>query len=329
MRYRFKVQMLSVHKSVTFNVPNLQVLESIGLSYFVKKVVYIFILFVLAGFTSNAIPSYIDYAYEQDNNIFYHVINTDKIFKIENASNPSLAPDGSKLAYRKYLSSKPGCPSVIDIFYFRANTTHTLNTKTVCNHSPKWSPDGSQLAFVSIINNKFSISLFDSTKFIRAIYPSVNSDLADFNWLCDNISFSINDLDSIWQIDTSGSVKKSFDIKKITKGSWIETPTNLFFTENNNFIYFDAYNDTGTTRRFPGLPGAIYQYSFENDSLTRLTSNQFQSRGDFILCGQVIFVSAFTNSKKNGFSIFKIEKGQAKEIIKNASNITVSTKNSL
>jgi Tol biopolymer transport system component len=268
-----------------------------------KVLSYIFIFFILTSYkTSNS--SYIDYAFERNNNIYYHVFNSNNLFVINNASDPALSSNGLKLAYRKEFHTQGNSTSdTINVFDFNSNRTYKLTTKNRYNHSPKWSPNGSFLGFTSITNN--------------------------FNWLSDNKTFSINDLDSLWLIDFSGIVQKSYSMNKITKGNWITIPLTLYFSEDKKVIYFNAYNNTATCKRPPDGPCSIYQYSLLTDSLIKLTGNELQCRGNFVTNGQQIYVSAYTACNKYNISIFKVDNLHTKEVIKNAENITVAKKNSL
>lgn len=295
-----------------------------------KVLSYIFIFFILTSYkTSNS--SYIDYAFERNNNIYYHVFNSNNLFVINNASDPAVSPNGLKLAYRKEFHTQGNSRSdTINVFDFNSNRTYKLTTKNRYNHSPKWSPNGSFLGFTSITHNgKFSISIFDSSKLITSVIPSFDASCNNFNWLSDNKTFSINDLDSLWLIDFSGIVQKSYSMNKITKGNWITIPLTLYFSEDKKVIYFNAYNNSATCKRPPDGPCSIYQYSLLTDSLIKLTGNELQCRGNFVTNGQQIYVSAYTACNKYNISIFKVDNLHTKEVIKNAENITVAKKNSL
>jgi Tol biopolymer transport system component len=78
----------------------------------------------------------------------------------ENADNPAISPDGSKLAYNSNLHGDP------DIFVLNLTSPGTpaahLTTSAAEDVAPTWSPDGTMLAFASNRTGNFEIFTMDA-----------------------------------------------------------------------------------------------------------------------------------------------------------------------
>jgi len=287
----------------------------------------IFILFICA-FKPADQTSFIDYAFERGNNIYYHIYNVNKLIEIKEARDPNLSPDGLKLAFKKNVSKKTENFSQIKIFYFKSDSTYTINIKSSINGSPKWSPDGSVLGFTTQSSGELSLSTYDSTATVKSTKPAIKSDgIVDFYWLDDGKSYSVNDFDSLWVLDNYGKVKQSFEMYKITKGKWFVLPTTMFMTQND--FYFGAYNDKAKHKLFVDGPAAIYKYTFLKDKLVKLTNNEILCMSIFIKQGNSIYVSAWSNTKCRSHCIYKVDNKGTRIVLKDAMNLTLARHNSL
>ena len=73
------------------------------------------------------------------------------IFQLENATEPQISPDGKRIVYTRRFADtmKDSRPSNLWIVNFDGTGHRPLTSGSYTETTPRWSPDGSQLAFIS------------------------------------------------------------------------------------------------------------------------------------------------------------------------------------
>jgi Tol biopolymer transport system component len=265
---------------------------------------------------------FIDYAFERNSNIYYHIYDHDSLFVISNADMPNISPNGLKLAFREYRNNS----STIKVFDITANKITEINTNATYNHSPSWNPNGSCLAFISVTDSNVVINFQDTTGKLNSLIPP--NDCITAYWASDNETIILNNLDSLWFIDKSGTINKSYNIKTIIKDKWIVTPSAFGASDNNRYIFFIAFNNESSCRIFPDGPSALYRYDFKLNSIERITDNNLNCR-DFSIQGSIIFISATKACSGKQSDIYKYQNNSIKKVLRNGLSITTTKQNSL
>ena len=294
-----------------------------------KKEIILALLFVIIS-QITLYAAKMDYAFQRGKAVCYHIYKTNKTVSINNAYQPVLSPDGTKLAYRSISPSNYRISQIV-LFDINCGKSTILKTKTFANHSPQWITDGKFLAFSTILEDSiFSISIFDSTGFVKSVFPKIKSALlCDFKWIENEDKLSLYSLDSLWIVNLSGEILNSFDIRKLVKDCWIISPYTILISENKQFMYFNAYNKNASCEITPDGPDAIFRFSFQSDKLEKLTSDDLALRGDFVIVNGIVYASGFLNCDKNKPIIYKIEKKKHRVIIENGYDISVANLNEL
>src|SRR3974377_1676804 len=73
------------------------------------------------------------------------------VFRVQVAADPQISPDGSRIVYVRNSADISSDRRVSNLWLINsAGTGHrALTTGTYSDSSPRWSPDGTRLAFVS------------------------------------------------------------------------------------------------------------------------------------------------------------------------------------
>lgn len=287
-----------------------------------KHPLYILTLLFLSACASKSKTDCIDYAFLRDDKIYYHILKHDSLYQIDHADMPSVSPDGLKLAYRLNHDST----SSIRVLDLTTNSTYEVNTPYSHNHSPTWNANGSCLAFTSVTDRNIVINFLDINGQRNSFEPP--EDCITAAWACDNQSVILNTLDSLWFIDKSGVVKKSYNIQTIVKDKWVISPSIFVSSDNDKYLYFTAHNKESQCVTPADGPFAIYRYDFNLDTVVKITDNNIDCR-DFTVQGSTLFISAGKDCEKSQTTIYKFHNNTFTAVIKNGHAISTAKQNSL
>lgn len=287
-----------------------------------KHSLYILILLLLSVCRPQSKTDYVDYAFQRGDKVYYHMLNSDSLLEINQADMPSVSPDGLKLAYRLNYDSS----SSIWILDLTTNLTNEIKTPYTFNHSPAWNTDGSCLAFTSVTDRSVIISFLNKSGQLNSFEPPEGCIITA--WACDNQTVILNNLDSLWYIEKSGLVRKSYNIRTVVKDKWIVVPSTIATSDNDRFLYFTAQNKESSCVSPPDGPSAIYRYDFKTDSTIKISGNILNCR-DFSIQGSSIFISALKDCNHDQIGVYKYDNNVLTEVVKNGYSISTARKNSL
>lgn len=88
-------------------------------------------------------------------------ITVDDLYLIKTVEEPQISPDGTHVAYTVWTLDKNANKRAIWIATVRGARSKQFTSGEASDHSPRWSPDGKRLAFVSSRSGKSQIYLID------------------------------------------------------------------------------------------------------------------------------------------------------------------------
>src|SRR5437868_15464631 len=98
----------------------------------------------------------------------------DDLRQLRYAEDPQISPDGKLIAYTLVSRTRPGRPDgQIWIIDANGHNSHRIGTAAESGDTPRWSPDGRQLAYVRGLNGKSELVVIsaDGSGAAQALAP--------------------------------------------------------------------------------------------------------------------------------------------------------------
>lgn len=180
----------------------------------------------------------------------------DDIFKIQNVSDPQLSPDGNWVAYVVSTTDAKADKSSTDIWMvsFDGKTTRRITYSTDSESSPRWSPDGKYLSFLSSRpgpNKGNQIWILDLAGGEARQLTDFKGRLQSYEWSPDSKRFALVIGDAEPEAETPNQAPKPIVLDRYK-------------------IKQDVQGYLQTT----GRRGYIYLYDIEGKKLDRLTKGK-------------------------------------------------------
>jgi TolB protein len=204
----------------------------------------IFSLCVVAVTLANAGPRKI--AYEHDENIFVADTDGSHAKKVATGALPAISPDGTAIAFNTEGDAKnrPGPERRIAVVDLATGKTTVLKDIPSDNcFGPVWSPDGKELAFMIMADEKWQFGLVnaDGSGFRFLKNPELTSDgLGGQEWARDGKSIFCHDLDKIYQIDLEGNFVNKWELAKILTDASMNSNNRLSVSPDGKTLLMDV-----------------------------------------------------------------------------------------
>lgn len=273
-------------------------------------------------------------AFCNQDKLYYYIADKKKLSTINNGSDPDISPDGSLLGFTdNYKSQNPnaaGANRRVAVLNLKTGLKKIIEYPSEQCYGPVWSYDGTQIAFRAFTDKKWNIVLSKNDKVTKILRPEI--DCFSISWTADNKSILTHNLDTLFIIDTSNTIKSKISIKDIISKSNVSSSTTFTLTPDNRYLIFNASNDDATfctpNEYHADNPDAIFKYDTHDKKLMKLTPNDFFC-GEYAIVDDLIYFTASLKCSKHEANIYSMDlAGQnIKQFLKKANSITLTKKN--
>jgi TolB protein len=210
------------------------------------------------------------------------------------AFDPDLSPDGSKVAYTKYGNNDVRQIAVADL---TNGTTTILDSACKNCYAPVWSPDGKKVAYNAFTTDHWSILLLD----LDGTAPPVNltkglnakEGAYSPTWSNDGKKLLVQDMTNVYILDPTGKVMDSIPIASFGEGSGASSNSKFILTGEETRIVFDTETDDTTAE--DGPPSAIFVYDRTAKKAKRISPRGYDCFQPYLKGDRVFFTGIHTS----------------------------------
>lgn len=267
---------------------------------------------------------------DEDNNVIAVSADLGE-YKLINAVDPALSPNGKFLAITRNSGNTSNYKRTISILNLLSNEEKSLNIDNDNYYYASWSPDNLKLAFNVFIDNNWQVGL-------------INADLSGYRHFTDkNITgmmmptFSedskflyAHNLENIYKFDLQGNIIKTISISKlIGEDYFLSSNTRFYLFDNDENIVFNAgFADKNKDEFYDEPPETIFKYNIVSKKITRLLPNTLNAYSiNFAGDRNIIFSGNYRNKLKSSIYKLNIETLNLEEIKSKGHNPSVKFNN--
>lgn len=271
-------------------------------------------------------------AFERDGVVYLYDAQTKETRRIAEGFEPDISPDGDLIAFTANRDDSLS-NAAIKLFNLKTNTMSEIQSLgEFHSRSPRWSHDGTKLAFDVIIGERSHVGVLnpgtgewdDITKGLvtnNRIGPHFNS------WLSDDKSILCHDLDYFYEVAIDGSILQKTPIASIIRVSSISSASKFSFSPDRKRLLFGGFRETGRG----ALNLVVYLFDFEKHTLSTVTPKTMDaSEPKWLPSGREIMFSRLEENVGDAaifdLCITSVDSPTVTTIIKDASNASYSKK---
>ena len=269
-------------------------------------------------------------AFQSDTHIAVANLAEDKpkVRKLVEEADPSLSPDGTKIAYTKSDDAGNRRIAIYDLSTGKSSLVKGIKGQN--EFGAIWSHDGKTLLFNHFIETDWSLASVNASgggfqividKGVRQVAGFANIP-GTSDWLC-------HDLESFYlaKIDGSGAAKLT-DLPKSKAIEGLSMPTHLSVSPDGKNALLEQLVDAEAKPEDEGPPSAVFQIEIATGKITRVTPKGLYADGPSWLPSGKEFLFGSFDSKTQTESIYRmaIEPGSKPVLVlKKARNPSVAS----
>ena len=229
-------------------------------------------------------------AYQDGQKIVATSIDTMKQISFGGATDPSISPDGNKLAYT--VSDSAGNRSIW-IADLENKSQLQLHADSKNYYGATWSANGINVAF-SVLNEKniWKIGLIksDNTGLITLDHKS-NINVSSPTWKSEN-EIVAHDLNNLYTFNLSGKIINTKPLKDLIGTNYtIASDNSFFYADNGSRIIFSAYSGNAIPE-LHGKANAVFSMDVLSKGIKQISPVGMNLSSLFVTADDRIFFSA-------------------------------------
>lgn len=271
-------------------------------------------------------------AFERDAVVCLYDAQTKETRRIGKGFEPDISPAGDLIAFTADRDDSLKNRS-IRLFSLKTNTGSEIQSLgELQSRSPRWSHDGTKLAFDVIIDDRTHVAVLnpstgewdDITKGLvtnNRIGPHFNS------WLPNDKSILCHDLDYLYEVAIDGSTLQKIPIASIIRVSSISSASKFSFSQDRKRLLFEGFGEAESG----AVNLVVYLYDFKKHTLSTVTPKTMDaSEPKWLPSGREIMFSQLEDNVGDAaifdLCVMSVDGTTITTIIKDASNASYSTK---
>ena len=266
-------------------------------------------------------------AFSRGSNVWIANLDGTGSRKLGPGENPSISPDGGRLAFTMEPPGKNMLQRYIAVMEVATGSTKVFKELPSDNSfGPVWSADGSQILFETFVNNHWRVGLIntDGSGFRFVNLPSNDAGWFSLCWASDGKSIFCQDLQKICRFSLEGELLASWEVGKIFPDTDADSSDHLSISPDGKRLIVNVGMENGESiKDFNGPPPAIWLLEIESGKATRLTpKGSYATEPCWLNDSEYLFIDA----DKKGTSVFRavIGGGPNKLVVRNAAEPSVS-----
>ncbi len=254
-----------------------------------------------SGIAQNA-NSY-DYCFTNGKGILlYSKTDKKESLVIKNANNPSLSPDGTKIACT--LNSSKGDRQVVIVDIATRKTT-IMNTGSLNCYAPVWSPDGQYLAYNVYLNSVWYIAIIDKDNHAPFVLTrDVKGGMGSFapSWTSDSRKVLVQNTETVFVLNLKGNILEKYLISTLIDKSDGSSSSTFVLSKDEKKIVFDNGVDE---KGYEGPAPAVFVYDKTMKSTSQISPKGYHCTQFYLKRDKVFF--AASKGKSNITNVYSMD----------------------
>lgn len=266
-------------------------------------------------------------AFERDDAIYLYDAQTRESRRLVEGYAPDISPAGDVIAFTADRDDSLR-NSTIKLFNLQTNTTREFESLAKLNNrSPRWSHDGTKLAFNVIIDNRTHVGIMDVNTgewddVTKGLVFNDRYGVSHNSWSPDDESIVCQDLLAIYEISLNGIVLSRIPIEMVVPEGEVASSVRLQFSRDKRFLLFNGARKLDFT--------ALYLFNLADQKLRRLTPKTMDGFDPVWLPSQDEIMFSRGRDEPSDFvsdlCVMSLSSGKVTTILKDAESGSYSTK---
>lgn len=266
-------------------------------------------------------------AFNRDDAVYLYNAQTRESRRIGDGYDPEISPTGDVVVFTAERDDSLK-NRTIKLFSLQTNSTSEFQSLAKLNvRQPRWSHDGTKLAFDVIVDRRTHVGILDVSTgewydVTKGLVFNDRSGIYLNSWSPDDRSIVCQDLFTIYEISLNGNVLNRTPVDNIVPAGEVASSIRLQFSRDKKFLLFDGARNPEYT--------AIYLFSFADQKLRQLTPKTMDGFGPVWLPSENEIMFSRGRDGPSGYvsdlCVLSLSSGKVTTIINDASSGSYSTR---